>query len=36
VINLFGLAMRTGVPASALKELPVAYPTSSSDAAYMA
>jgi glutathione reductase (NADPH) len=36
VINLFGLAMRTGVPASALRELPVAYPTSSSDVAYMA
>jgi glutathione reductase (NADPH) len=36
VINLFGLAMRIGVPGSALKELPFAYPTSSSDVAYMA
>ena len=35
VINLFGLAMRNGLPASALKELPRAYPTSASDVAYM-
>jgi len=35
VINLFGLAMRAGLPASALKETPYAYPTSSSDVSYM-
>jgi glutathione reductase (NADPH) len=35
VINLFGLAMRAGLPASALKETPFAYPTSSSDVSYM-
>jgi glutathione reductase (NADPH) len=35
VINLFGLAMRAGLPASALKEAPYAYPTSSSDVSYM-
>src|SRR5579875_1100271 len=35
VINLFGLAMRNGLPASALKALPSAYPTSSSDVASM-
>jgi glutathione reductase (NADPH) len=35
VINLFGLAMRAGLPASALKEMPSAYPTSSSDVPYM-
>lgn len=35
VINLFGLAMRNGLPASALKALPHAYPTSSSDVSYM-
>jgi glutathione reductase (NADPH) len=35
VINLFGLAMRAGLPASALKEMPSAYPTSSSDVSYM-
>ncbi|HUY75690.1 MAG TPA: NAD(P)/FAD-dependent oxidoreductase [Ktedonobacterales bacterium] len=35
VINLFGLAMRNGLPASALKALPYAYPTSSSDVSYM-
>ncbi len=35
VINLFGLAMRAGLPASALKELPSAYPTSSSDVSSM-
>ena len=35
VINLFGLAMRNGLPASALKDVPFAYPTSSSDVSYM-
>ena len=35
VINLFGLATRAGLPASALKEMPYAYPTSSSDVSYM-
>ncbi len=35
VINLFGLAMRAGLPASMLKEVPYAYPTSSSDVSYM-
>jgi glutathione reductase (NADPH) len=35
VINLFGLAMRAGLPASALKEMPSAYPTSSSDVSSM-
>jgi len=35
VINLFGLAMRAGLPASILQEMPSAYPTSSSDVSYM-
>ncbi len=35
VINLFALVMRAGLPASALKEVPSAYPTSSSDVSYM-
>lgn len=35
VINLFGLAMRNGLTAGALKDLPAAYPTSSSDLSYM-
>jgi glutathione reductase (NADPH) len=35
VINLFGLAMRADLPASALKDMPYAYPTSNSDVAYM-
>ena len=35
VINLFGLAVRAGLPASVLKETPYAYPTSSSDVSYM-
>lgn len=35
VINLFGLAIRAGVPASTLRALPAAYPTASSDVAYM-
>jgi glutathione reductase (NADPH) len=35
VINLFGLAMRAGLPADALKDMPYAYPTSSSDVSYM-
>jgi glutathione reductase (NADPH) len=35
VINLFGLAMRTGLPAGVLKAMPYAYPTSSSDVPYM-
>jgi hypothetical protein len=36
VVGAHLLAMRTSVPASTLKELPVAYPASSSDVAYMA
>ena len=35
VINLFGLAIRAGLPASALSEMPSAYPTSSSDVSSM-
>jgi glutathione reductase (NADPH) len=35
VINLFGLAMRTGLPASALRDMRYAYPTGSSDVPYM-
>src|SRR5579859_627688 len=35
IINLFGLAMRAGLPAQALKNMPYAYPTSSSDVPYM-
>ena len=35
VINLFALAMRNGLPASALKELMIAYPTSASDVGAM-
>ena len=35
VINLFALVMRAGLPASALQEMPAAYPTSSSDVSYM-
>jgi glutathione reductase (NADPH) len=35
VINLFALALRVGLPASALKEMIYAYPTSASDITYM-
>jgi len=35
VINLFGLAMRTGLHASDLKHMVYSYPTSSSDLVYM-
>jgi glutathione reductase (NADPH) len=35
VINLFGLAIRADLTASTLRDLPFAYPTSSSDVAYM-
>lgn len=35
VVNLFGLAMRAGLPARALKDMPYAYPTNSSDVSYM-
>ena len=35
VINLFGLAIRSGLRASDLKEMLYAYPTSSSDVSYM-
>jgi glutathione reductase (NADPH) len=35
VINLFGLAMRAGLTADALKDVPYAYPTSSSDLSYL-
>ena len=35
VINLFALAIRSGLHASDLKEMLYAYPTSSSDVAYM-
>jgi len=35
VINLFALAIRSGVPATELKHLLYAYPTSGSDVAYM-
>jgi glutathione reductase (NADPH) len=35
VINLFGLAMRAGLPAAALRDMQYAYPTSSSDVPYM-
>ena len=35
VINLFALAIRYGLPASALKEMVYAYPTSASDSSYM-
>jgi len=35
VINLFALAIRSGVPATELKHLLYAYPTSGSDAPYM-
>lgn len=34
-INLFALAVRQGIPASELRELPWAYPTHASDVAYM-
>jgi glutathione reductase (NADPH) len=35
VINLFAMAMRTGAPASSLKEILFAYPTAESDIPYM-
>jgi glutathione reductase (NADPH) len=35
VINLFALAMRQGLPISALKDMVYAYPTSASDISYM-
>jgi glutathione reductase (NADPH) len=35
VINVFALAIRAGLPASALKEMVYAYPTSGSDISYM-
>ncbi|MDP9371620.1 MAG: NAD(P)/FAD-dependent oxidoreductase [Chloroflexota bacterium] len=35
VINIFALAIRAGLPASALKDLIYAYPTSASDIVYM-
>jgi glutathione reductase (NADPH) len=35
VINLFGLAIRTGIPASDLKHTVFAYPTSASDLSSM-
>jgi glutathione reductase (NADPH) len=35
VINLFALAIRAGLPASALKDMVYAYPTSASDISYM-
>ncbi len=35
VINIFALAIRAGLPASALKEMVYAYPTSGSDISYM-
>ena len=35
VINLFGLAMRTGLHASDLKHMVYSYPTSSADVVYM-
>ncbi len=35
VINLFALAIRHGLPASVLKEMVYAYPTSASDISYM-
>jgi len=35
VINLFALAIRSGVPATDLKHLLYAYPTSGSDVPYM-
>ncbi len=35
VINVFALAIRKGFPASELREIPWAYPTSFSDVAYM-
>jgi glutathione reductase (NADPH) len=35
VINIFALAIRTGLQASALKEMVYAYPTSASDISYM-
>jgi glutathione reductase (NADPH) len=35
VINLFGLAIRAGLPASALKTMVYAYPTAASDIGYM-
>jgi glutathione reductase (NADPH) len=35
VINLFALAIRTGLPASTLKQMVYAYPTSASDMNYM-
>jgi len=35
VINIFGLALRTGLRASALKDMVYAYPTSASDLGYM-
>ena len=35
VINLFGMAMRSGMPATALKHMVFAYPTRGSDVPYM-
>lgn len=35
VINLFGLAIRAGLTATTLRELPYAYPTAASDLVYM-
>jgi glutathione reductase (NADPH) len=35
VINLFGLAIRTGIRASDLKQMVFAYPTSASDLSSM-
>ena len=35
MINIFALAIRTGLPATELKLMPYAYPTSSSDISYM-
>lgn len=35
VINLFALAIRSGLPASVLKDMVYAYPTSASDSSYM-
>jgi glutathione reductase (NADPH) len=35
VINLFGLAMRTGLTAAAMKEAILGYPTAGSDIGYM-
>ncbi len=35
VINLFAIAIRTGLRATDLKKVPYAYPSSSSDISYM-